>query len=63
MGTMTAGSGSSAMDTDLWQCLVCQQWMEQRYLDEDQICIDCNELEGKNDLEEKRDWQEFEPYC
>jgi hypothetical protein len=37
--------------------------MEQRYLDEDQICIDCNELEGKNDLEEKRDWQEFEPYC
>ena len=46
------------MDTDLWQCLVCQQWMEQRYLDEDQICVDCNELEGKNDPEAKRDWQE-----
>lgn len=51
------------MDTDLWQCLVCQQWMEKRYLDEDQVCIDCNELEGKNDPEAKRDWQEFEPYC
>lgn len=49
--------------TDLWQCVVCQQWMESGFLDDDQVCIDCDELENDSNPDEKQEWQEFQPYC
>lgn len=49
--------------TELWQCVVCQQWMESEFLDDDQVCIDCDELENGSNPDEKQEWQEFQPYC
>jgi len=48
---------------ELWQCIVCQQWMESGFLDDDLVCIDCDELEKDGNPDEKQEWQEFEPYC
>ena len=62
MDTMTARNGSLDM-TELWQCIVCQQWMESGLLDNDQVCIDCDELQNDSNPDEKQEWQEFDPYC
>jgi len=49
---------------EMFQCIVCQQWMESGFLDDDEVCDECNErLKYDGQPDEAQEWHDFNPYC
>ena len=51
------------MVDNLEHCIICLKQMESGFLDDDGVCIDCEEMEHDDQSDDTEKWHDFDPYC
>ena len=51
------------MADNLEHCIICLKQMESGFLDDDGVCIDCEEMEHDDQSDDTEKWHDFDPYC